>query len=408
MSVSSGVLRTAGNRYAFAHRLRHLVLFLLETKRAGHSAAARIDRLQFDAHLRSSDSSSPISSALCDGSGRAAALFAESCGGSKPGAWRSRNSLRRNVWLRNCVARASRGNRLRSSSRNTEAQLGSSTTIGMPASICAPRTCHDSFADIPWPCRACRNRRAAGRSTDDLRNGDVEIRALQHLERGAAGFRMEIIVERVRPQDHFGLHEPLELSSASEITPPHAGYSRCAPNFWKVEGASCGIFRCGARCKTLCRIWRNPGALLKKFASRGACDPSSAQRSIMPNAYACSGRLLLFVIVRQKFRFVGGDVHVRRALRFARLAGKAQIERFLDAARPSSRRAPLRPAALQTACARGRACCALPRASPCSWGTSRRCRACGTRRGRCSAAWPWQTNRHRPEIENEFCGSSGL
>ena len=65
---------------------------------------------------------------------------------------------------------------------------------------------------------------------------------------------------------------------------------------------------------------------------------------------------------------------------------------------PSCRR--LRPAASRTACARGRACCAPPRASPCSSGTSCPRRACGIRRGRCSAATPSRTTRRRPETRS--------
>ena len=39
---------------------------------------------------------------------------------------------------------------------------------------------------------------------------------------------------------------------------------------------------------------------------------------------------LALVIMRQKFCFVRGEIHVRRAFRLAGLAGEAQVERLLD------------------------------------------------------------------------------
>ena len=92
------------------------------------------------------------------------------------------------------------------------------------------------------------------------------------------------------------------------------------------------------------------------------------------------------VVVREELGAIRRDVDVGRALGLARLARQAQVERLLDVLVLPAVRARPRPAAARTACARGRACCAAPRASPCSSGTSIPCRACGTRPGRRSAA----------------------
>ena len=106
-----------------------------------------------------------------------------------------------------------------------------------------------------------------------------------------------------------------------------------------------------------------------------------------------------FVVVRQELGAIGRDVDVRRALGLAGLARQAEIERLFDRfVLPAA--SALRPAAARTACGRGRACCALPRAWPCSSGTSCRRPACGIRRCRCSEATLWPTIPHRQETRS--------
>jgi hypothetical protein len=47
-----------------------------------------------------------------------------------------------------------------------------------------------------------------------------------------------------------------------------------------------------------------------------------------PHAERLAGSRLVFVIVREKFRLVAGQIGVRRAVTAAAFAGKAEIERF--------------------------------------------------------------------------------
>ena len=134
--------------------------------------------------------------------------------------------------------------------------------------------------------------------------------------------------------------------------------------------ANRGSFRSfGSRSKRRIRP-SNPGAWLSRFAAPGANEASRAQRSIVPKNLACNGLRLAFVIVRKKLGAIGGDIDVRGAFRFARLTGKAQIERLLDVLVPPAVPYNFALAAAQTACARGPGCCASLPVSPCSWGTS--------------------------------------
>src|SRR4029077_15360313 len=127
---SSGVFRTAGNSTRSPTACD--TSYLSFSKPKGPAIPQQPESMDCSSTpvLRNTDSSSDIPindlwwQCPCN------RTFAESCGGAYPGAWCSRNSLRRNVWLRSFVARAFNGNKLRSSSLNTEAQLGSRTTTG--------------------------------------------------------------------------------------------------------------------------------------------------------------------------------------------------------------------------------------------------------------------------------------
>ena len=147
---------------------------------------------------------------------------------------------------------------------------------------------------------------------------------------------------------------------------------------WKVERASRGTRRCGARCRALCRIWRKPGAWLNKLASAGATRSELRPAVDHSKSISVQRPALAFVIVRQKLRLVRRDVDVRRAFRFAGFAGKAQVERLLDVLVLPSAAHHFALQHFKQHVRAARACCALPRASPCSWDTSSRCRACGT------------------------------
>ena len=195
---------------------------------------------------------------------------------------------------------------------------------------------------------------------------------------------MEVVVERVGPENHLARCPPLRLTRAT-------AHSSTRAHFAKLCVASRGISRCGARCSTRFTRPVTPGAFITRFASRGVSDPSAAHLSIKPNAYASSGRRRAFVVVREKLRAVGRDVDVRRALRLARLARQAQVERLLHFFALPRIGQHLALQQLPQAGARGRACCGALRASPCSSGTSCRSRACGTRRARCSASSPSRT-----------------
>src|SRR5438552_8564808 len=64
------------------------------------------------------------------------------------------------------------------------------------------------------------------------------------------------------------------------------------------------------------------------------CGAWSERRQLRPAVDASKkmsmqGPGLAFVIMRKEFGAIGGDIHVRGAFRFARLAGKAKIERLL-------------------------------------------------------------------------------
>ena len=85
------------------------------------------------------------------------------------------------VWLRSFMARASCGNRLRNSSRNTEAQLGSSTTIGTPASICGAKSAHDGFEILLGFVQQTEIVQRPSAAEVHLRHGDAESGGLQNF-----------------------------------------------------------------------------------------------------------------------------------------------------------------------------------------------------------------------------------
>ncbi len=143
-----GRLPHGRQQHSFAHRLRNRVFLLLESKRAGHSAAARIRRLEIHAHL-------PQQRLFVT---HLHERFLMAVAVQQHLARKRRRLVAGRVLLEKFAekkrlagagvgARRSSGNRLRSSSRKTEAQLGSSTTTGSPLDR---RThVHNAQADIP-------------------------------------------------------------------------------------------------------------------------------------------------------------------------------------------------------------------------------------------------------------------
>ena len=117
---------------------------------------------------------------------------------------------------------------------------------------------------------------------------------------------------------------------ARPVAPPTAGTRFFLAQLWKVERASWGILRCGARCKTLCKRWRNPGALLKKLRQPRNVGPQLRPAVDHAEGISMQRTPLVFIIMGQKFRLVRGHIHVGRAFRLARLARQAQVQRFLD------------------------------------------------------------------------------
>ena len=88
------------------------------------------------------------------------------------------------------------------SSRNTAAQLGSSTTMGMLRTISRRRAIKNFAANSAPPDRAFRSRKAAGRSRA-ARGTTTWKPAVSNTSTAAfAELREEMIVERVGPEDH--------------------------------------------------------------------------------------------------------------------------------------------------------------------------------------------------------------
>ena len=163
-------LRRANRRqqHALAVVLRHRVALLLEPERPGHAAASRVEHVHLAAcrvqhrHLIFHVEDGAVMTMHVDQhlllplrrrviraravpETRSAASFAAS---ASPSAGRPASDST-------------------ASSLNTLAQLGSNTTIGVPAGRFVGQRTIASRLGTPSPCRACRSRRAAARSTHD-------------------------------------------------------------------------------------------------------------------------------------------------------------------------------------------------------------------------------------------------
>ena len=278
MSASDGAVAHGGQQHPLADGHRHVVLSRLEAERAGHAAAAGVGRR----HLSRPSSSATTprrssSSSPCDGSGRGAARCARAAAARSP-ARAARGTRSEKRLLRSLSARASSGNRLRSSSRNTDAQLGSSTTIGTPASICGAEMVHHR---LQIRLRAIEHAEIVERASAAeplARNGHAHTGRLQHLERRAARLRVEIVVEGVGPEHDLA---PCRRPSCC----PGARHVRAsAPISRSSSGASLGISRCGARCSTRFTRPSRRERSSRNSQAAGVTDPSAAHLSMSPNA----------------------------------------------------------------------------------------------------------------------------
>jgi len=69
----------------------------------------------------------------------------------------------------------------------------------------------------------------------NLRDGDLEARGLKNFERGTARIGMKVIVERIRPQDHFGPYAGAPADAGSGFFPEAGNSIFSGPVFGNVE-----------------------------------------------------------------------------------------------------------------------------------------------------------------------------
>jgi len=125
---------------------------------------------------------------------------------------------------------------LRSSSRNTEAQLGSSYNDWDPGHNLNAQSAHDSFQVFFGPVEHCRNRTEASRSKDEFADGDLEARSLKNFERGTARIGMKVIVNVSAHKTNFALMRCSGGRSPGVF--PETGTRFFLAQCWNVERAN--------------------------------------------------------------------------------------------------------------------------------------------------------------------------
>ncbi len=201
--------------------------------------------------------------------------------------------------VRAARASSSCGSRLSISSRNTDTQLGSSPTTGMPARTAGLQRLNRAGATCVWPDQASRNRRAAGRSTGACsRHDDAIAGVFQDRDGGLRGAGCEIVVPRIGPQDH---RRPCRIVLAR-------GRLRRANQCWKVSAAKAG----GSRLVVMPASARSIGPARARappaFTSPGASRASRAHQPDQPHRIGRARPQPPLVVVRQKLGLVGRHI----------------------------------------------------------------------------------------------------
>ena len=140
-------------------------------------------------------------------------------------------------------------------------------------------------------------------------NRDLITRRFEDIDGRYRGFGMEVIVERVGPEENAAIR----LNGASPSKLRHERLSRIARHLALRRDAE---QRLRQRHHQICRARR------ERCQSRPSMDPSHGVRS--DGAQSCR------VVVRQKLGLVRRHVDVDRAVALASLAGEAQIECVFD------------------------------------------------------------------------------
>ena len=266
---------------------------------------------------------------------------------AKEGGWNpvpvfARNSPKGSVNSRRRRARGSSGRRLQSSSRKTLAQLGSSITTGVPASIAgarAARTRRTIFRRIEEP--KVVERPPAAERPSGLRNGDRKSCFGQQFPSGARRPRAKIVIEGVGEQNHRPprgfRRDPEARRSGRAVRPPAgpggglcsriAGLARLS-QAEKLSGAS----RASARRGDAERLPDERGDARRSRQGVGQAG-SHRGRQPGPAVHVTEGVVRgrtdpAGVMVRKKLRLVGRDVHVGRAFVLAALARRHRSRNY--------------------------------------------------------------------------------
>ena len=208
-SVAGAASRTAGSRTRSAQARRDVVVRRARSPRRRPSRSSRSR-----ARRRSRPSLRAGASRRRSPGGAAVAVAVEqdplsSGGGVNPSPPCSRNSAKWNVWLASRLASSSLGISLVSSSRKTATQLGSSPTTGMPARISSRSVVEDPLevaAGEAEEAVVVERPAAAEPSAAGARPGSRRLRAPRRG--GVADLRLEVVGERVGPEDHRAAPPP--------------------------------------------------------------------------------------------------------------------------------------------------------------------------------------------------------
>ncbi len=147
------------------------------------------------------------------------------------------------------------------------------------------------------------------------RHLDLETGRIQHLRRGIQRLRMEMVVERIRPQHHLGA-------------------SRSIPSL----GAEAAIERASKAGNAALRRYASDRLEQAGYAGRASQrvdQPGHAPGDPRPLVDQADGiglqrTSVMLVVVVQELSLVAGHVDLHRTFRATALARQAQVQRFLD------------------------------------------------------------------------------
>src|SRR5262249_55727506 len=138
---------------------------------------------------------------------------------------------------------------------------------------------------------------------------------LEHLNRGNRAFRMEIVIEGVRPEQD-GVSSQRKLGFRASFSEP--------------------LFETQARKRGQLPAWRGPEHAFPDFSKSPGLgkkipQPRCSAEKPCPKPNLSEGEVsegsgLMFVVMREKLGFVGGYIHPHRAIALTSLAGEAQIK----------------------------------------------------------------------------------